>query len=84
MMGKAIILALIQIGGLGIMTFTSFFAVFFKGTQTFREKQILQEWLNDPSLASITAYPEQGRPLYAAGGVYRDYPDLFVPRSAVF
>jgi trk system potassium uptake protein len=53
MMGKAIILALIQIGGLGIMTFTSFFAVFFKGTQTFREKQILQEWLNDPSLASI-------------------------------
>jgi trk system potassium uptake protein TrkH len=53
MMGKAIILALIQIGGLGIMTFTSFFAVFFKGTQTFREKQILKEWLNDPSLASI-------------------------------
>ena len=53
MMGKAIILALIQIGGLGIMTFTSFFAVFFKGTQTFREKQILQEWLNDSSLASI-------------------------------
>ena len=53
MLGKAIILALIQIGGLGIMTFTSFFAVFFKGTQTFREKQVLQEWLNDPSLASI-------------------------------
>jgi trk system potassium uptake protein TrkH len=53
MLGKAIILALIQIGGLGIMTFTSFFAVFFKGTQTFREKQILQEWLNDPSLSSI-------------------------------
>jgi trk/ktr system potassium uptake protein len=53
MLGKAIILALIQIGGLGIMTFTSFFAVFFKGTQTFREKQILKEWLNDPNLASI-------------------------------
>jgi potassium uptake TrkH family protein len=51
--GKAIILALIQIGGIGIMTFTSFFAVFFKGTQSFREKQILKEWLNDPSLASI-------------------------------
>jgi trk system potassium uptake protein len=53
MVGKAIILALIQIGGLGIMTFTSFFAVFFKGTQSFREKQILQEWLNESNLASI-------------------------------
>jgi trk system potassium uptake protein TrkH len=53
MVGKAIILALIQIGGLGIMIFTSFFAVFFKGTQSFREKQILKEWLNDPSLSSI-------------------------------
>ncbi len=51
--GKAIILALIQIGGIGIMTFTSFFAVFFKGTQSYKEKQILKEWLNDPSLASI-------------------------------
>ncbi|MBN2275530.1 MAG: hypothetical protein JXR41_07485 [Bacteroidales bacterium] len=53
MVGKSIILALIQIGGLGIMTFTSFFAVFFKGTQSFREKQILKEWLNHPGLSSI-------------------------------
>jgi trk system potassium uptake protein TrkH len=53
MAGKAIVLALIQIGGIGIMTFTSFFAVFFKGTQSFREKQILKEWLNDPYLSSI-------------------------------
>ncbi len=51
--GKAIILVLIQLGGLGIMTFTSFFAVFFKGTQSFREKQILKEWLSDPNLSSI-------------------------------
>jgi len=53
MSGKTIILVLIQLGGIGIMTFTSFFAVFFKGTQSFREKQILQEWLNDPNLSSI-------------------------------
>jgi potassium uptake TrkH family protein len=53
LLGKAIILSLIQIGGIGIMTFTSFFAVFFKGTQSFREKQILREWLSDPSLSSI-------------------------------
>ncbi|MBN1416425.1 MAG: hypothetical protein JW973_15080 [Bacteroidales bacterium] len=53
MEGKAIILALVQLGGIGIMTFTSFFAVFFKGTQSFREKQILKEWLNDPNLSSV-------------------------------
>jgi trk system potassium uptake protein TrkH len=51
--GKSVILVLLQLGGLGIMTFTSFFAVFFKGTQSFREKQILKEWLSDPNLSGI-------------------------------
>ncbi len=51
--GKGVILVLLQLGGLGIMTFTSFFAVFFKGSQSFREKQILKEWLSDPNLSSI-------------------------------
>jgi len=34
-LGKAIILLLIQIGGLGIMTFTVFFASYFKGNASF-------------------------------------------------
>lgn len=35
--GQSIILVLIQLGGIGILTFTSFFAFFFRGGSTFKE-----------------------------------------------
>ncbi len=35
--GQSIIITLIQIGGLGILTFTSFFAFFFRGSSSFKE-----------------------------------------------
>ena len=35
--GQSIIISLIQIGGLGILTFTSFFAFFFRGSSSFKE-----------------------------------------------
>ena len=44
-LGKSIILILIQTGGIGIMTFTSFFGFFFKGGSTsFSEKFLLSEF----------------------------------------
>src|SRR5690606_7992865 len=36
-MGKTVILVLIQVGGIGMLTFTSFFAYFFKQSSSFRE-----------------------------------------------
>ena len=35
--GQTIILVLIQLGGIGILTFTSFFAFFFRGSSSFKE-----------------------------------------------
>lgn len=35
--GQSIILVLIQLGGIGILTFTSFFAFFFRGSSSFKE-----------------------------------------------
>ena len=36
-LGQSIILVLIQLGGVGILTFTSFFAFFFRGSSSFKE-----------------------------------------------
>ncbi|GAB4179138.1 MAG: TrkH family potassium uptake protein [Calditrichia bacterium] len=44
--GQIIILLLIQIGGLGIMTFTSFFVIIFRRNISFREKSLAKEILN--------------------------------------
>lgn len=41
-LGQDILLILIQIGGLGLMTFTNFFSVIFKGGMSFRSHLILQ------------------------------------------
>jgi trk system potassium uptake protein len=53
-LGKSIILILIQIGGIGIMTFTSFFGYFFKGgTTSFSEKFLLSDFLSEDNIAEI-------------------------------
>ncbi len=41
--GKDMLLVLIQIGGLGLMTFTNFFAILFKGGMSFRNHLILND-----------------------------------------
>lgn len=52
-LGKAIILTLIQIGGLGIMTFTSFFGYFFQGAASFRNQLFLKDFVNDEKLGEV-------------------------------
>lgn len=45
--GLIIILFLIQIGGIGVMTFTSFFALSFMGHSSFSSKMMLKDLLNE-------------------------------------
>ena len=52
-LGKLIILGLIQIGGIGVMTITSFFGIFFKETSSFREQMILRDYLSTESFSGI-------------------------------
>lgn len=56
--GQSIILVLIQLGGIGILTFTSFFAFFFRGSSSFKEGLntkdfIAQEGLRDVFRAAL-------------------------------
>ncbi len=45
-MGQWVLLVLIQIGGLGVMTFTSFFAFFFKGRSSLEEQLRIRDIAN--------------------------------------
>ena len=52
-LGQLTILALIQIGGIGVMTITSFFGIFFKETSSFREQLLLSDFLKEDSINGI-------------------------------
>ena len=49
--GKWVILFLIQIGGLGILTFTNLFGIIFSGSTTFQNQMLIQNMLNVQNLA---------------------------------
>ena len=53
--GQIIILMLIQIGGIGIMTFTSYFSFFFKGVSSYENQLVLSEATNTEKLADVFA-----------------------------
>lgn len=52
-LGKGIILFLIQVGGLGIMTFTFFFGFFFRGNTSFQSQLFLKDALNESNLSQV-------------------------------
>lgn len=52
-LGKFFIIILIQAGGLGIMTFTSFFGYFFKGGASFGNEFLLKDLINEEKLGEI-------------------------------
>ncbi len=58
-LGQTIILVLIQIGGLGMLTFTSFFAYFFKTGSTFSESLYMKDILGDDRINNIMALSMQ-------------------------
>ncbi|MFF0827546.1 TrkH family potassium uptake protein [Brevibacillus sp. NPDC003359] len=51
--GQLVILSLIQIGGLGFMTFATFFALIMRKKISLRERLILQESLNQISIEGV-------------------------------
>ena len=53
LLGQTIIISLIQIGGLGILTFTSFFAFFFRGSSSFREGLNVQNFIAQDTLKDV-------------------------------
>lgn len=53
-LGKSIILLLFQAGGIGIMTFTSFFGFFFKGgSASFSERFVLSDFFSEDNVSEI-------------------------------
>ncbi|AJR02804.1 TrkH family potassium uptake protein [Siansivirga zeaxanthinifaciens] len=51
--GQSIILVLIQLGGIGILTFTSFFAFFFRGSSSFKEGLNTKDFLAHEGLRDV-------------------------------
>lgn len=51
--GQSVIMGLIQIGGLGIMTFTGFFGYFFSGGFSFKNQLMFGEILGEDKLNSV-------------------------------
>lgn len=51
-LGKVIIMLLIQVGGLGLMTFTTFFTLF-SGRLSIKERVIMQDFLSSENLGQI-------------------------------
>ncbi|MGM9796233.1 MAG: TrkH family potassium uptake protein [Parabacteroides sp.] len=45
--GQTVILVLVQIGGIGVMTFTAFIALSFMGKSSFSSKMVLKDMLNE-------------------------------------
>ena len=52
-LGQTIIMILFQIGGLGMLTFTSFFAYFFKSGASFKESLYMKDILGHEKLNSV-------------------------------
>jgi trk system potassium uptake protein len=51
--GQVIIIILIQVGGLGIMTFTSYFSYFFRGGSSYENQLMLREMTNSEKIAEV-------------------------------
>lgn len=54
-LGQFIIMGLFQVGGLGMMTFTSFFGFFFKGSYSLRNQLFLRDYINEESISAINS-----------------------------
>lgn len=53
-LGKTILLGLIQIGGLGIMTLTTFFALFFSGGISVRERIMMSTVISSDNIGEVS------------------------------
>ena len=54
-LGQYIIMSLIQFGGLGVMTFTSLFALLFRGGSSFQNRLALKDYLNSSHIGDAVS-----------------------------
>ena len=52
-LGQLVVMVLIQVGGLGVMTITSFFALFFMGNTSLYDQVLVRDMVSSKSLASL-------------------------------
>ena len=52
-LGQFVVMMLIQVGGLGVMTITSFFALFFMGNTSLYNQVLVRDMVSSKSLASL-------------------------------
>lgn len=52
-LGQLVVITLIQVGGLGVMTITSFFALFFMGNTSLYNQMMVRDMVSSKSLASL-------------------------------
>lgn len=52
-LGQTIILVLIQLGGLGIMTFASYFSYFFRGKSSYENQIVLKDMTNSDKIGEV-------------------------------
>ena len=52
-LGQLVVMMLIQVGGLGVMTITSFFALFFMGSTSLYNQMLVRDMVSSKSLASL-------------------------------
>lgn len=82
--GKLIIMILIQVGGLGILTFASYFSYFFKGGSTYENQLVLSDMTSSKKLGDVFSMLKHiilitfGIELFSAVLIYSSVsPDLF-------
>jgi potassium uptake TrkH family protein len=51
--GQIVLIFLMQLGGLGIMTFASFFSYFFKGVSSYKNQLMLSDMTNSEKIAEV-------------------------------
>jgi trk system potassium uptake protein TrkH len=51
--GQIVILVLVQLGGLGMMTFTGFFGYFFSGSFSYKNQLMFREFINEKNVGSV-------------------------------
>lgn len=51
--GQNVLLALISLGGLGVMTFTSFFGLFFKGESSFKNQLFYKDVMGEDTMKNV-------------------------------
>ncbi|MFL9844119.1 TrkH family potassium uptake protein [Flavobacterium rhizosphaerae] len=89
-MGKTVILTLIQLGGIGMLTFTSFFAFFFKQGTTFREGLSVSAFVESDGLHNVMRLAMRvvvftlGIELVGAALIYYSISDINSIKNKVF